>query len=142
MAGICLLIALFLGALIYWLAASTWQVRLNGNQTRAIAHKYVYCEKTEDSPGSFSFKYDFTDTHGKKHSVANPNFCTNVFENGDEVTIWYMPDDPTSMITDAEAVVAYIITGVLGGLSLVALIISLIALLKPLLRPRQKIIYP
>jgi Protein of unknown function (DUF3592) len=101
------------GGLFFGLGFSTVQVRLNGVQTTAIAHADGICASDENSSGdSYSFTYEFTGTNGQQYRIAQDSFCTNVYYDGDHVTIWYMPNDPSQVRTDLDVHMLYLFLGV------------------------------
>jgi hypothetical protein len=111
--GIILFVLLLLALLFYLLALPAWQIRLAGVQTTAVAHEDGICAGDNDNPGdSYSFTYEFTDTHEHYHRVAQDSFCTDVYHDGDHVTIWYMPDDPTRILTDLQAIMLSLFSGI------------------------------
>jgi hypothetical protein len=121
-----LLLDLLVGGLFFWLGFSTVQVRLNGVQTTAIAHADGVCASDDSSPGdSYSFTYEFTGTNGQHYQIAQDSFCTNVYHDGDHVTIWYMPDNPSHITTDLDVHMLYLFSGI-GVLVIVSLLIALV----------------
>src|SRR5215469_14643072 len=111
--GFLLLNLLIAGGLFFALGFSTIQVRLNGVQTTAIAHADGVCASDESSSGdSYSFTYEFTGTNGRHYRSAQDSFCTNVYHDGDHVTIWYMPNDPSHLTTDLDVHMLYLFLGV------------------------------
>jgi hypothetical protein len=129
-----LLLELLVGGLFFGLGFSTVQVRLNGVQTTAIAHADGVCASDESSSGdSYSFTYEFTGTNDQHYRIAQDSFCTNVYHDGDHVTIWYMPDDPSHLITDLDVHMLYFFSG-MGVLVIVSFsVVSLV-----ILRARRK----
>lgn len=122
-----LCIFLIITILLYFLAFPAWQVRLNGVQTTAIAHADGVCSSDDDSSSgdSYSFSYSFTDAQGKHYQIARDSFCTNIIDDGAQVTVWYMANDPHTLLTTPEAVLLYIFSGLGGGVDLVSLVIIL-----------------
>lgn len=127
--SILLLNFLVVAALLYWLALPAWQVRLSGVQTTAIAHVDSACGNGDDSP-DYAFSYTYTGPQEKSYRVAHDNFCTNVISNGDQVTVWYMPDNPTNLLTSPEAILLYVFSAMGGALGLGLLIASIAMLVQ------------
>ncbi|HEU5381161.1 MAG TPA: DUF3592 domain-containing protein [Ktedonobacteraceae bacterium] len=129
--GVLLAVFLISAALFCWLALPAWQIHLSGVQANAIAHAHGYCEGDNDNPGiSYAFTYEFTDARGQQHRVAQDGFCTDVYQDGDHVTVWYLPHEPTRMVTDLEVHMLYIFTA-LGALETLILGVVFFKLLKP-----------
>ena len=117
------------GGLFFWLGFSTLQVRLKGVQTTAIAHADGVCASDDNSSGdSYSFTYEFTGTNGQQYRIAEDSFCTNVYHDGDHVTIWYMPDNPSHLTTDLDVHLLYLFSG-MGVLVIVSLLVVSLAIL-------------
>jgi uncharacterized protein DUF3592 len=111
------------GGVFFGLGFSTVQVLLNGVQTTAIAHADGVCASDENSSGdSYSFSYEFTRTNGQHYRIAQDSFCTNVYHDGDHVTIWYLPNDPSHLTTDLDVKTLYLFLGV-GILLLVSFLV-------------------
>src|SRR5215469_14161642 len=121
--GFLLLNLLIAGGLFFALGFSTIQVRLNGVQTTAIAHADGVCASDESSSGdSYSFTYEFTGTNGQHYRIAQDSFCTNLYHDGDRVTIWYTPNDPSHITTSLEVDMLYLFSGI-GLLVIVSLLV-------------------
>ena len=124
-----LLSLLVAGGLFFVLGFSTVQVRLNGVQTTAIAHADGVCASDESSSGdSYSFTYEFTGTNGQHYRIAQDSFCTNVYHDGDHVTIWYLPNDPSHLTTDLDVKTLYLFLGV-GILFLMSFLVVFVMIL-------------
>jgi hypothetical protein len=124
--SILLLDLLVGGGLFFGLGFSTLQVRMNGVQTTAIAHEDGVCASDESSSGdSYSFTYEFTGTNGQHYRIAQDSSCSNVYHDGDHVTIWYLPNDPSHLTTDLDVHMLSLFSG-MGVLVIVSpLVVSL-----------------
>lgn len=127
---------LLLVALEYWLALPAWKVRFQGAQTTAVAHIIADC--SDDDGVAYAFSFTFKDIRGDTHRIAHDSFCTNVIDDGDQVTIWYMPGEPTNLLTDVESYLLYGFSGAGILVALADLIIILLITLRPLLAGRSR----
>jgi len=133
--SIILFILLILAVLFYALAFPVWQIRLTGTQTSAIAHEDRICAGDSENPGdSYSFSYEFTDTHEHHYRIAQHSFCTTVYNDGDHVAIWYMPDDPTRFVTDLQVMLA----SIFSAIGAIAAVILLIVFYRLFIRPFRR----
>jgi hypothetical protein len=96
----------FLFSLIFLLAGSIplltnlpgLQARFTGVETTARASVEESC----DDGGDY-FAFTFTDKQEKVHHLTNTSTCfSGIFTNGEKVTLWYQPDDPSRFITANE----------------------------------------
>lgn len=127
--SIMLLDLLVGGSLFFGPGFSTVQVRLKGVQTTAIAHADGVCASDDNSSGdSYSFAYEFTGTNGQHYRIAEDSFCTNVYHDGDHVTIWYLPNDPSQVRTDLAVHTLYLLSGI-GVLVIVSLLVVSLVIL-------------
>lgn len=127
--AIFLLVLLVITILLYFFAFPSWQLRFTGVQTTAIAHEDGICESDDDSSSdSYAFSYSFTGPQGQSYSVTHGSFCTNIISDGDQVTVWYMQDNPTNVLAMPEAILLYIFSGIGGAMDLACLVVILLAL--------------
>lgn len=137
--AIFLLAFLVITILLYFFAFPSWQLRFTGVQTTAIAHEDGICESDDDSSSdSYSFTYSFSGPQGKSYSVTHDSFCTNVISDGDQVTIWYEPDNPTNVLATPEAILLYIFSGIGGAMDLACLVVILLTLSSGLRARRRR----
>lgn len=132
---ILLPILLVSAGLFYWLGFPVLQTRLSGVQTTAIAHEIAICPGDSDNPGdSYAFSYEFTTANGQHYNLSQDGFCTNIYNDGDHITLWYMPNDPHHFATDLQMNTLYI----LAAVGLVIDIPLLLFFLRLLFRPRRR----
>lgn len=130
MVGIFLFIFLVITILLYLLAFPSWQLRLGGVQTTALAHADGVCANDDGSSGdSYSFTDAFTGPQGKHYQIARNDFCTNVINDGDHVAIWYTPNGPTNFLTTPEVILLYIFSAIGGAVDLACLVVILLTLI-------------
>ena len=129
---------LIITILLYFFAFPSWQLRLQGVQTTAIAHEDGICASDDDSNDSYAFSYSFTGPQGKSYNVTHNSFCTNVISDGDQVAIWYAPDNPTNVLATPEAILLYIFSGIGGAIDLACLVITLLTLINGLRARRRR----
>jgi hypothetical protein len=136
--GVVLLIFLVLALLFGLLAIPTWQIRLAGIQASAIAHEDGVCPGDSNDPGdSYSFTYEFRGTKGQHYHVAQDSFCTDVYNDGQRVTIWYVPDDPPRIVTDMQVIMLYVFSAIGLPAMVILLIVFFRLLIPPLLTARS-----
>lgn len=126
--AIFLFMFLVLTILLYFFAFPSWRLRFTGVQTTAIAHEDGICASDDDSNDSYAFSYAFTGPQGQSYSVTHGSFCTNIISDGDQVTVWYMPDNPTNVLAMPEAILLYIFSGIGGAIDLACLVAMLLTL--------------
>ncbi len=135
--SVFLIVFLVITILLYFFALPSWRIRLSGVQTTALAHADAMCDDDDDSGVTYEFSYTFTDTHGTQYRVERPGFCTNVISDGDRVALWYMPDDPHTLLTTPEAILLYVFSGIGCVMDLGALLTVLFTL-RNSLRARRR----
>jgi hypothetical protein len=96
-------------------------------ETKALARATSNCSDDDDSADSFVFTYSFTGPQGKQYQIAQDDFCTNVINDGDYVTIWYMPNDPTRLLTTPQVILLYVFSALGAVADLVCLLVILLA---------------
>ena len=139
--AIFLCVFLVITVLLYFLALPAWQLRLRGVQTSALARASSVCSSDDDSSDSYVFTYTFTGPQGKQYQITHDSFCTNVINDGDRVTVWYMPDNPTNILTTPEAILLYVFSGLGGGMDLACLIVMLLTFRSGLRARRRRDMY-
>lgn len=126
--------------LFYLLGFPVLQARLGGVQTTAIAHAVAICPGTSDSPGdSYAFTYEFTTVNGQHYNLAQDGFCTNIYNDGDHMTLWYMPGDPHHFATDLQVHTAYIFAAIGAAIDVPLLLLFLKLLFRPFRRARANV---
>ncbi len=94
------LIFLLAGSIPSLLNLSGLQARFTGVKTTALATAEGSCGSDDENDSSFYYTYTFTDSHGKVYQVTNTSACSSgIVSDGEHVTIWYQPHDPTQFIT-------------------------------------------
>lgn len=127
----------------FWVGIPSWHVRTAGVQTQGIAILVADCGRSTDghgNPGPETYRavIEFTDQHGQVQHVESHWNCSNFYQDGEQVPLWYLPDDPSSFLTAGEAAWLYILTPVWGGMALF-LVIALPVAVAILLRARWQI---
>jgi len=98
----------FLFSLIFLVAGSLpalfnlpgLQARFTGLTTTALVTLAGSCGSDSEDGESFYYMFTFTDNHGKEYQVTNTSVCSSgIVSDGERVTIWYQPADPTKFIT-------------------------------------------
>lgn len=115
LAAICLAMLSVLAWLAVWLGIPAWYIRLTGTQTTGTAKVIASCGANDyatqgNSTETFVYVFQFTDARGQSHTLTNHSACNNLYDNGERITIWYLPNDLTSFLTSAEALWLYILT--------------------------------
>lgn len=99
-------------AVLIWLAASfgipAWYIRLTGTQTTGTAKAIASCGVDDyatqgDNAETFRYVFEFTDLRGQTHRLTNHSTCNNLYTDGEQITIWYLPGDLNSFVTSTEA---------------------------------------
>ena len=138
--SILFLVLLVTAGLFYWLGFPVLQTRVSGVQTTALAHAIAICPGDSDSPGdSYAFSYEFTTASGQHYNIAQHGFCTNVYNDGDHVTLWYMSGDPHRFATDMQVNMLYIFAAVGAVIDIPLLLVFLRLLFRPLRRVRANV---
>jgi hypothetical protein len=93
------LIFLLAGSIPMLLNLPGVQARFTGVKTTGLATADGSCSSDDDSSG-FYYTYTFTDSRGKIYQITDASTCSSgIVSDGEHVTIWYQPDDPTHFIT-------------------------------------------
>ncbi len=138
---ICLMLLLILAIPAVWLGIPAWHVRVSGVQAQGTARLTQSCGTTTDENGNrgaetFHVTIQFTDQQGRQHQVGSHWGCNNFYDNGEQISLWYLPNDPSSFLTSGEATWLYIFTALWSVIVLVLLIVLAIALSYLLRRPK------
>lgn len=71
-----------------------FRARFTGIETTALVSAVGDCDD-----GNY-FMYTFTDNHGQVHQITDNSTCSSgIVSDGERVSLWYNPDDPTQFIT-------------------------------------------
>jgi hypothetical protein len=74
--------------------------RFTGVQTTASVSVEVGESCGDDGDSGNYFTYTFTDNRGKTQEITDNSACSSgIVSDGDQVTIWYEPYDPTHFIS-------------------------------------------
>ncbi len=115
LAAIFLAMLSVLAWLAIWLGIPAWYIRLTGTQTTGIAKVIASCGADDyatqgDNAETFVYVFQITDTRGHTQLLTAHSACNNLYDNGEHITVWYLPGDLTSFLTSAEAFWLYILT--------------------------------
>jgi Protein of unknown function (DUF3592) len=140
---VCLLVLLPLFGLAFWLGIPAWNVRITGVQTNAVAKEIASCGADDyatqgDNAVTASFAFQYTGSHGQAYSVTSHAFCNSLYNDGEHITLWYLPNDPNSILTGEEATWLYVFTLIWLPITIVGLFF-LWVLLKPALLSRTRV---
>jgi hypothetical protein len=137
----CLLALAVLTIPALLLGAPAWRVRTQGVQAQGTATLAGSCGSSRDEngnegPETFQVIIHFTDQQGRPHQVGSHWACNNFYDNGESVSLWYLPDDPSTFLTAGEAIWLYIVTAIWGIFALALVAVLVIALVLMLRRPK------
>jgi len=98
---------------LFWIGIPSWQVRATGVSTVGTATLVSSCGTSTDGDGNptvetYQVSIQFTDQQGRTHQVESHWACNNFYSDGQQVSLWYLPGDPSRFLTDGEAIVLYI----------------------------------
>jgi len=82
-----------------WGLVPNWYLRLAGTEARGRAVHVAACEDGNgigDGP-SFQTSVIFQDAQGQLHEIPGDT-CTNLYQDGEPLSVWYLPSDPTSTL--------------------------------------------
>ncbi len=138
---VCLIALAVLAIPAVLLGVPAWHVRTQGVQTQGTAILTASCGTTPDEnggegPETFQVTIRFTDQQGHTHEVGSHWACNNFYNDGERVSLWYLPDNPSTFLTAGEAVWLYVATAIWGIIVLVLVVVVLIALGMMLRRPK------
>jgi hypothetical protein len=104
----CLVALAVLAIPLFWIGIPGWQVRLAGVSTVGKARLDDSCGTSTDgngnpTPETFQVSIQFHDQSGKLHQVESHWSCNNFYNDGEQVSLWYLPSDPSRFLTGGEA---------------------------------------
>jgi hypothetical protein len=110
-----------LAVLAIWLLAPAWNVRVFGNQTQGRAIEVQDCGQDDDGNELYTTTTLFRDTQGQLFAIPTGDDCTDSLSPDETLSLWYLPTDPTSTLSDGGAIGLYIGTGLWLVVTLVCL---------------------
>lgn len=98
---------------LFWIGIPGWQVRAAGVSTVGTAALTASCGTSTDgdgnpTPETFEVTIQFNDQSGRLHKVESHWACNNFYNDGEQVSLWYLPSDPSRFLTGGEAFWLYI----------------------------------
>ena len=98
---------------LFWIGIPGWQVRVAGVSTVGTSRLDYSCGPSTDgngnpSPETYHVSIQFTDQSGKLHKDESHWACNNFYNDGEQVSLWYLPSDPSRFLTGGEAFWLYI----------------------------------
>lgn len=113
----CLVALAVLAIPLFWIFIPGWQVRATGVSTVGTATLTSSCGTSTDgdgnpTPETFQVSIQFTDQSGKLHKVESHWACNNFYNDGEQVSLWYLPSDPSRFLTGGEAFWLYITSAI------------------------------
>jgi hypothetical protein len=98
---------------LFLIGIPAWQVRAGGVSTVGTATLTASCGESTDADGNptpetFEVTIQFTDQNGQLHKVGSHWACNNFYNDGEQVSLWYLPGDPSRFLTGGEAFWLYI----------------------------------
>jgi hypothetical protein len=98
---------------LFWIGIPGWQVRVAGVSTVGTARLDYSCGTSTDadgnpSPETYHVSIQFHDQSGKLQKVESHWACNNFYDDGGQVSLWYLPSDPSRFLTGGEAIWLYI----------------------------------
>jgi hypothetical protein len=83
-----------------------WHVRLAGVTAQGTAHLAGDCAPTDvnDTTPTYRVIIQFSDAQGRQQRDESHWACNNLYDEGEHVSLWYLPDDPGSFLTGGEFV--------------------------------------
>lgn len=93
---------------LFWIGIPGWQVRATGVSTVGTATLTQDCGASTDgegnpTPETYRVDIQFNDQSGKLHKVESHWACNNFYNDGEQVSLWYLPSDPSRFLTGGEA---------------------------------------
>jgi hypothetical protein len=97
-----LLVVLAVVALLFLVPG--WHARLAGVSTQGTAHLAGNCAPTDvnDTTPTYRVIIAFSDAQGVQRRNESHWACNNLYDEGEHVSLWYLPDDPSSFLTTGE----------------------------------------
>ena len=141
----CLVALGVLAIPLFLVGIPAWQVRAEGVSTVGTATLTASCGTTEDEhgnpgPETYEVTIRFNDQSGQLHKVESHWACNNFYNNGEQVSLWYLPNDPSRFLTSGEAVWLYI-TSALWAIITFVVVLIFVLLAGALLRRRRASAY-
>jgi hypothetical protein len=104
----CLVALAVLAIPLFWIGIPGWQVRVAGVSTVGTARLDSSCGPSTDAngnptPETYHVTIRFNDQSGKLHQVESHWACNNFYNDGEQVSLWYLPSDPSRFLTGGEA---------------------------------------
>ena len=143
---IAYLVALALLAIpLFWIGIPAWQVRVAGVSTVGTARVDYSCGTSTDTDGNptaetYQVTIQFNDQSGKLQQVESHWACNNFYNNGEPVSLWYLPSDPSRFLTGGEAIWLYVTSVLWAGITFMVLL-SFFTMLLAQLRGRKASAY-
>jgi hypothetical protein len=130
---------------LFWIGIPAWQVRAAGVSTVGTARLTQDCCASTDgdgnpTPETYQVSIQFNDQSGELHIVDSHWACNNFYNDGDQVSLWYLPSDPSRFLTGGEAFWLYI-TSVLWAVITFFVLLGFIKSLGARLNGRRAAIY-
>lgn len=99
-----LLVLLAIPALLVFVPG--WHVRLAGVTAQGTAHLAGNCAPTDvnDTTPTYRVVIQFANAQGVQHRDESHWACNNLYDEGEHVSLWYLPGDPGSFLTSGEFV--------------------------------------
>jgi len=93
---------------LFWIGIPGWQVRVAGVSTVGTARLDDSCGPSTDTngnptPETYHVSILYHDQSGKLHEVESHWNCNNFYTDGEQVSLWYLPSDPSRFLTGGEA---------------------------------------
>lgn len=109
----CLIALGLLAIPLFLIGIPAWQVRAGGVSTVGTATLTSDCGASTDgdgnpSPETYQVTIQFNDQSGKLYKDESHWACNNFYNNGEQVSLWYLPGDPARFLTGGEAFWLYI----------------------------------
>lgn len=108
------------------------EARFTGIETTALVSTGFPCDSYRGT--TYHITYIFVDRRGETQQITNQSICTDGMYDGERVTIWYQPDDPSHMISANDLNFDAIFFAVFSLCSLSALWIGIVLLSRHLRR--------
>jgi hypothetical protein len=114
-----------------WFIIPPLYIQVAGQMAQGRASVVADCGEDDDGTDTSQAAILFKDAQGQLFEIPPNNTCTNFINDGDSLTLWYLPDHPSStFVLSGIAIFFY----VLCGLWLLATLPCLIYFLRTLLK--------
>ncbi len=77
-----------------WGVFPNWYIRLAGTEAPGRA---AYVDDCQDDGPTYKTSVIFQDAQGQLHEIPGDT-CTNFYQDGEQLSVWYLPNDPTSTL--------------------------------------------